>query len=154
MLKITQVIRRTVFSTHFLAHRDQCLQSPRPYLPLSRTLKSLNGSNQDLNQDLSQENKLLRNQLKALQEAYKYRYYDLGYEGHKYRYPKDKRRWTVNSTIQNKMRNDVYFVDLKETNVPLLDMILRGEFVALYGARASGKSTRVYQVMEKLESQG
>jgi hypothetical protein len=52
------------------------------------------------------------------------------------------------------MRNDVYFVDLEETNVPLLDMFLRGEFVALYGARASGKSTRVFQVMEKLESQG
>jgi AAA+ ATPase superfamily predicted ATPase len=51
------------------------------------------------------------------------------------------------------MRNCVYFVDLEKTNVPLLDMILRGEFVALYGARASGKSTRVVQVMEKLKSQ-
>ena len=60
----------------------------------------------------------------------------------------------VNSTIRNKLRNDVYFVDLEESNVPLLDMILRGESVALYGASASGKSTRVFQVMEKLKSQG
>jgi hypothetical protein len=67
---------------------------------------------------------------------------------------KNKRRWMVNSTIENAMRNYVYFVDLEETNVPLIDMILRGEFVALYGARASGKSTRVVQVMEKLKSQG
>ncbi|CAB4443514.1 unnamed protein product [Rhizophagus irregularis] len=30
----------------------------------------------------------------------------------------------------------------------------KGEFVALYGARASGKSTRVDQAMIKLESEG
>ena len=39
-------------------------------------------------------------------------------------------------------------------SVPLLDMIRRGEFVALYGARASGKSTRVIQVMEQLIDEG
>jgi len=67
-----------------------------------------------------------------------------------YNVPKNK-RWIVNSTIENAIRNYVYFV---ETNIPLLDMILRGEFVALYGARASGKSTRVNQVMEKLKNEG
>ncbi|CAG8703894.1 7291_t:CDS:2, partial [Funneliformis caledonium] len=71
-----------------------------------------------------------------------------------YDVPKDPRKWTVNSAIQNKVRNDVYFVDLEETNVPFLDKILSGEFVTLYGARASGKSTRVFQAMEKLKSQG
>ncbi|KAF0517974.1 transcriptional regulator [Gigaspora margarita] len=137
--KITQVFRRSVFPTHFAAHRAQL---PKPYLPLSKTLKSWT----DLN-------KLLRKQLEQL---HKYQYYDLGYEGRKRYYdaPKDKKLWTVNSAIRNKVRNDVYFVDLEETNVPLLDMILRGDFVALYGARASGKSTRVFQVMEKLKSQG
>jgi ABC-type lipoprotein export system ATPase subunit len=60
----------------------------------------------------------------------------------------------VNSTIKNTIRDSVYFVDLKETNIPLLDMVLKGEFVALYGASGSGKSTRVVQVMEELESQG
>ncbi|PKY53660.1 hypothetical protein RhiirA4_499407 [Rhizophagus irregularis] len=129
--KITQVFRRTVFPTHFVSPQVQCLQSPRPYLPLSRTLKywksweDLNQEYKDLSQEykyLVQKNKLLRNKLELY---YKYRY----------PYPKDKRRWM-------------------ETNVPLLDMILRGEFVTLYGARASGKSTRVYQVMEKLINQG
>ncbi|CAG8673314.1 14401_t:CDS:2 [Rhizophagus irregularis] len=43
----------------------------------------------------------------------------------------NKRKWTANSTIRNQIRNYVYFVDLEETNAPLLDMILRGEFVAL-----------------------
>ncbi|PKY53971.1 hypothetical protein RhiirA4_472487 [Rhizophagus irregularis] len=155
--KITQVFRRTVFPTHFVAHRVQCLQSQKPYLPLSRTLKSLKDLNQE-NKDLSKENELSRNQLEA---SRKYRYYDLIHEEHKYR-SKDitehkichKRRWTANSIIENSIRNYVYFVDLEETNAPLLDMILRGEFVALYGARASGKSTRVFQAMEKLKSQG
>ncbi|CAG8637268.1 9798_t:CDS:2, partial [Dentiscutata erythropus] len=145
VLKNYSGLRRTVFPTYFAAHRVQCLQLPKPYLPLSRTLKSWN--------DLNQENELLR---KQLEELHKYQYYDLGYEGRKrhYNVPKDKRLWTVNSAIRNKVRNDVYFVDLEETNVPLLDMILRGEFVALYGARASGKSTRVFQAMENLKSQG
>ncbi|PKC10072.1 hypothetical protein RhiirA5_414834 [Rhizophagus irregularis] len=43
----------------------------------------------------------------------------------------NKRKWTANSTIRNQIRNYVYFVDLEETNAPLLDMILRREFVAL-----------------------
>ena len=159
--KITQVFRRTVFPTHFVAPRVHCLQSPRPYLPLSRTLKSrqlfqeINQEINDLrqkNDDISQQNKLLRNKL---EELHKYRYYDLVlHQGRNYDVPKDSRKWTVNSAIQNKFRNDVYFVDLEETNVPLIDMILRGEFVTLYGARASGKSTRVFQVMKKLKSQG
>ena len=160
--KITQVFCRTVFPTHFIASRVQCLQSLRPYLPLSRILKSwqdlfrkLRQKNDDLrqkNDDISQQNKLLRNKLEKL---HKYRYYDLVlHQGRNYDVPKDPRKWTVNSAIQNKFRNDVYFVDLEETNVPLLDKILSGEFVALYGARASGKSTRVFQAIEKLESQG
>jgi hypothetical protein len=161
--KITQVFRRTVFPTHFVAPRVQCLQSPRPYLPLSRTLKSWQGLFQEINQeikdlrqkndDISQQNKLLRNKLE--EELHKYRYYDLVlHQGRNYDVPKHPRKWTINSAILNKFRNDVYFVDLEETNVPLLDKILSGEFVALYGARASGKSTRVFQAMEKLESQG
>jgi hypothetical protein len=41
--KITQVFRRTVFPTHFVIRRVQCLQSPRSdlfQLPFSRTLTS------------------------------------------------------------------------------------------------------------------
>jgi energy-coupling factor transporter ATP-binding protein EcfA2 len=54
----------------------------------------------------------------------------------------------------NEMRNLVYFVDPAETSRPLYNMIQKGEFVALYGARASGKSTRVDQVIVKLKSEG
>ncbi|CAG8466519.1 5498_t:CDS:2 [Ambispora leptoticha] len=39
-------------------------------------------------------------------------------------------------------------------SVPLLDKIWRGEFVVLYGARASGKSTRMMQVMAQLTREG
>ncbi|RIB28906.1 hypothetical protein C2G38_2156723 [Gigaspora rosea] len=117
--KITQVFCRTVFPTHFAAHRVHCFQLPKPYLSLSRTLKFWNDLNQE-NKDLSQKNELLKKQLEKL---HKYQYYDLLYEG-------------------------------QETNVLLLDIILRGEFVALYSARASGKSTRMFQVMEKLRNQG
>src|SRR4051794_29192241 len=65
-----------------------------------------------------------------------------------------RREWAVNSTIMNEMRNLVYFVDPAESSVPLYNMIQKGEFVALYGARASGKSTRVDQVTFELESEG
>src|SRR4051794_29681881 len=141
--KITQVFCKTVFPTHFVASRVHCLQSLRPYLPLSRTLKSQQNLFQKINQEIndlrrknddSQQNKLLRNKL---EELHKYQYYGLAlHQGHNHDVPKDPRKWMVNSAIQNKFRNDVYFVDLEETNIPLLDKILNGEFVALYGARA------------------
>uniref|UniRef100_U9TXU5 Uncharacterized protein n=2 Tax=Rhizophagus irregularis TaxID=588596 RepID=U9TXU5_RHIID len=51
-------------------------------------------------------------------------------------------------------RHSVYFVDQMEAIGPLYDMIQKGEFVASYGARASGKSTRVDQAMFELERRG
>ncbi|PKY47408.1 hypothetical protein RhiirA4_543937 [Rhizophagus irregularis] len=54
----------------------------------------------------------------------------------------------------NEVRDSVYFVGPTEASGPLYNMIQKGEFVALYGARASGKSTRVDQAMIKLESEG
>ncbi|PKC14323.1 hypothetical protein RhiirA5_371546 [Rhizophagus irregularis] len=65
-----------------------------------------------------------------------------------------RRSWAINSTIANELRDSVYFVDTTETSGPLRDMIQKGEFVALYGARASGKSTRVDQAIFKLKSEG
>ncbi|CAB4378940.1 unnamed protein product [Rhizophagus irregularis] len=65
-----------------------------------------------------------------------------------------RRSWAINSTIANELRDSVYFVDTTETSGPLRDMIQKGEFVALYGARASGKSTRVDQAIFKLKSKG
>jgi hypothetical protein len=75
--KITQVFRRTIFPTHFVTRQIQRLQSLRPdlfYLPLSRTLKSLQDLDQEYrdltqeNKELSRENELLRNQLDALRK--------------------------------------------------------------------------------------
>ncbi|POG82312.1 hypothetical protein GLOIN_2v1497389 [Rhizophagus irregularis DAOM 181602=DAOM 197198] len=65
-----------------------------------------------------------------------------------------RREWAVNSTINNEVRGSVYFVDPTEASGPLFNMIKKGVFVALYGARASGKSTRVDQAMIELESEG
>ncbi|PKB99271.1 hypothetical protein RhiirA5_462251 [Rhizophagus irregularis] len=65
-----------------------------------------------------------------------------------------RREWAVNSTIRNEISGSVYFVDPAETSRPLFNMIKKGEFVALYGARASGKSTRVDQALIELESEG
>ncbi|PKK68708.1 hypothetical protein RhiirC2_781910 [Rhizophagus irregularis] len=54
----------------------------------------------------------------------------------------------------NEVRHSVYFLDPMETSGSLYDMIQKGEFVALYCARASGKSTRMDQAMFDLERRG
>ncbi|CAG8821836.1 21692_t:CDS:2, partial [Racocetra persica] len=65
-----------------------------------------------------------------------------------------KRKWMVNSAITREERPIVYFVDPTEQNIPLLESIYRGEFVALHGPRASGKSTRMLQLQDQLNSKG
>ncbi|CAG8604203.1 12284_t:CDS:2, partial [Ambispora gerdemannii] len=65
-----------------------------------------------------------------------------------------KRKWMVNSAITREERPIVYFVDPTEQNVPLLELIHRGEFIALHGPRASGKSTRVLQLQDQLNKKG
>ncbi|CAG8788989.1 24608_t:CDS:2 [Gigaspora margarita] len=55
-----------------------------------------------------------------------------------------KRKWMVNSAIMQEEHPIVYFVDSTEQNAPLLESVHRGEFVALHGSRASGKSTRLF----------
>ncbi|KAF0425150.1 polyketide biosynthesis operon protein cyro [Gigaspora margarita] len=57
-----------------------------------------------------------------------------------------KRKWMVNSAITREERPIVYFVDLTKQNAPLFELINQGEFIALHGSRASGKSTRVLQL--------
>ncbi|RHZ88674.1 hypothetical protein Glove_21g216 [Diversispora epigaea] len=63
-----------------------------------------------------------------------------------------KRRWEVNGAIQPSIVHAVYFVDPIEESYPLLEKIQKGQFVALHGPRASGKSTRVYQIREQLKN--
>ncbi|CAI2200524.1 7512_t:CDS:2, partial [Funneliformis geosporum] len=64
---------------------------------------------------------------------------------------RSRRKWDTNGAIRKVQRDFVYFVD--PLSVPLLNKIRNGEFVALHGARASGKSTRVFRVMEQLEEE-
>ncbi|RIA95673.1 P-loop containing nucleoside triphosphate hydrolase protein [Glomus cerebriforme] len=142
-LKITQMVHKTIFPTYFITRQIHCFQLLKPF---SRTLMTWN--------NLYHKNKLLKNQLEVLQKEKNLIKVQQTERRRKITKVNLKRRWIVNNTIQNEMRNYVYFIDLEETNILLLDMILRGEFVALYGAKASGKSTRVVQVMEKLKSQG
>ncbi|RHZ83804.1 hypothetical protein Glove_87g232 [Diversispora epigaea] len=63
------------------------------------------------------------------------------------------KKWMVNSVITREERSIVYYADPTEWNGPLLDSIHRGEFVALHGQRASGKSTRVLSVKDKLQEE-
>jgi len=51
-------------------------------------------------------------------------------------------------------RIGVYYSDPTEQNKKLIDKILEGEYVMLYGSRASGKSTRTWAAMEKLNELG
>ncbi|CAG8598194.1 2444_t:CDS:2, partial [Ambispora gerdemannii] len=60
----------------------------------------------------------------------------------------------VNSAITREERPIVYFVDPTEQNAPLLESVHRGEFIALHGSRASGKSTRVLQLQDQLNKKG
>ncbi|KAF9172172.1 hypothetical protein BGX20_006216 [Mortierella sp. AD010] len=67
-----------------------------------------------------------------------------------------RKKWSVNSTILPRERSSVYFVDPAEIekNRELLENIHDGKFVLMHGARASGKSTRVWRVMEQLQLSG
>ncbi|CAJ0913355.1 16617_t:CDS:2 [Entrophospora sp. SA101] len=66
----------------------------------------------------------------------------------------NKRRWEVNGAIEPSIVHSVYFVNPTEESRPLLEKIHEGQFVALHGARASGKSTRVHQIQKQLNNEG
>ncbi len=70
-------------------------------------------------------------------------------------YPKIKpypsiRKWTVNGVIGPGQITKFYYADPMETNSELMERIMDGEFIALHGPRASGKTTRIYRTMQKL----
>ncbi|PKK57905.1 hypothetical protein RhiirC2_797199 [Rhizophagus irregularis] len=64
-----------------------------------------------------------------------------------------KRKWAVNSAILQHERDIFYYVD-PEGNDAILESIWRHENIALYGARASGKTTRAQQIRKLLENEG
>ena len=65
-----------------------------------------------------------------------------------------RKKWETNGAIGKSQRDIVYFVDPLELSEPLLAKIRNGDFVALHGARATGKSTRVLKVIDRLEEDG
>ncbi|CAG8831202.1 16349_t:CDS:2, partial [Cetraspora pellucida] len=65
-----------------------------------------------------------------------------------------KRRWEVNGAIQPSIVHAVYFVDPIEESRPLLEKIQEGQFVALHGPRASGKTTRALMLKEQVQKEG
>ncbi|RIA99390.1 hypothetical protein C1645_811643 [Glomus cerebriforme] len=69
-MSFSQVFHRTIFPTHFITCRVQCLQSPKSdlfHLPFSRTLRTQK-SWKDLHQYLCQENVILKIKLKAVKK--------------------------------------------------------------------------------------
>ncbi|UZO08238.1 uncharacterized protein OCT59_028496 [Rhizophagus irregularis] len=63
------------------------------------------------------------------------------------------RRWAVNSALFQEESEWIYYAE-PEGNESLLKMIKLREYVALYGARASGKSTRVQHIRKPLKDNG
>ncbi|CAG8624979.1 5094_t:CDS:2, partial [Paraglomus occultum] len=67
---------------------------------------------------------------------------------------KKAKEWHVNSTIYPGIRPFYYYADQTERNRSLIEQIAKGQFMRMYGPRASGKSSRVWQAMEQLASLG
>ncbi|GBC02456.1 hypothetical protein RclHR1_04630012 [Rhizophagus clarus] len=65
-----------------------------------------------------------------------------------------KKKWDTNGVIRIIQREYVYFVNPLPLSESLIEKIRSGDFTAIHGARASGKSTRVLSVIERLESKG
>ncbi|GJJ71749.1 hypothetical protein EMPS_04106 [Entomortierella parvispora] len=61
------------------------------------------------------------------------------------------KRFRPNSTVYMEMRSFVYYADQTDNNKPLVQRIHNGEFIRVFGARASGKSSRIVDAMEALK---
>ncbi|RUS22702.1 hypothetical protein BC937DRAFT_87684 [Endogone sp. FLAS-F59071] len=70
--------------------------------------------------------------------------------------PVETKRWTVDGAIKTKDIDSVYYVDPAENkeNQRFLASIKSSQILMLMGARASGKSTRLYRLMSQLAEDG
>ncbi|KAF9097946.1 hypothetical protein BGX27_000884 [Mortierella sp. AM989] len=64
------------------------------------------------------------------------------------------KHFKASSIVHREARRYVYYADQTESNKPLIKSIQRGEFVRVYGARASGKSSRIVDAMKTLTAKG
>jgi len=68
--------------------------------------------------------------------------------------PSPPRRWTVNGAITRLNKQNYFYVDpAAENERTLLPGIRKGNYIMFYGARGSGKSTRIERVLEQLQDQ-
>jgi hypothetical protein len=67
-----------------------------------------------------------------------------------------ERKWNVNEAIRRVDTHGCYYLDpgSQKENKHCLDAIRRGQFVLLSGARASGKTTRLFRLQVQLEEMG
>lgn len=65
----------------------------------------------------------------------------------------DKRTFAVNGQINKAARGNHFVVPTTETNLELYERIEKGEYVMLHGPRAVGKSTRMVQACDDLNTQ-
>ena len=81
---------------------------------------------------------------------------DKGAYSPKQLYVDERRRWSVNGPIYGPMTSQYYFLDPAEQsqNSLVVEAAMRGEYILLTGARASGKSTRLFRLRELLEEKG
>ncbi|CAG8535841.1 1336_t:CDS:2 [Rhizophagus irregularis] len=66
-----------------------------------------------------------------------------------------RRQWTVNGALRETDWYSKYFMDLMDDEqiIPLLKKIFDGSLTGLYGARASGKTTRILKIINYLSTQ-
>ncbi|CAB4436612.1 unnamed protein product [Rhizophagus irregularis] len=66
-----------------------------------------------------------------------------------------RRKWTVNGALRETDWYSKYFMDPMddEQNISLLEKIFDGSLTGLYGARASGKTTRILKIINYLSEQ-
>ena len=56
--------------------------------------------------------------------------------------------------MRPEIRSFVYYADQSENNRSLVEQVVGGEFVQVYGPRASGKSSRIIDAMSELDKRG
>jgi hypothetical protein len=67
-----------------------------------------------------------------------------------------ERKWNGNGAIRGADTRGCYYLDpgTQKENKRCLDAVLRRQFVMLSGARASGKTTRLFRLQVQLEEMG
>eukprot|EP01132_Coremiostelium_polycephalum_P000935 gene935-1183_t len=63
-------------------------------------------------------------------------------------------RFSINGAIRPFDRNSTYYWINRDTHQDLLNKIKRKDYILFHGTRSSGKTTKIYEIFEKLSEQG